>query len=494
MNERSDAYRAAARLQIFRVLRDTKWMIVVSILVSLILYAPDQLREIYRIVYADLSFVGLVRAFLPVLLIAVMCWLAAHQVAQASAERMPPRSAGQVTAQLLPPLLGALPLLACAAGQYDSRPNRFGEADALNVVGSTWESYDVDLASTVGSGLAIGAASLAALALLSAGAFWYVGRRLQPQSCAVNVSHLCRTRFLVAVLLLMFGLTLAYVLSPLTLPRFFGVFGILATFVLCGAAFALYFSLLTLRHRFPFIPLILAVAFVLSVFDFNDNHQVRLLQAGPDTPPPPDVRPTAWDEFKTLAQEPAGSGRLRERGVSGLYRDRAGRRHLCGVSNGAVSGAPAGSLPGIPPPPVRDQLGVGRQSGRCDLRVADECEAAVTPMPAAGDAARQPLSGDWPPPATDRQPPDEPDEPGPLEKEVRQGPGAATSCRRSSPRHCFPISCSASWWYRSRRSIARACWNPRSRMRCETSRSDASRCSREASWRIGTRRRHRRRC
>ena len=45
MNDRSEAHRVAARLQIFRVLRDTKWMIAVSILVSLVLYAPDQLRE-----------------------------------------------------------------------------------------------------------------------------------------------------------------------------------------------------------------------------------------------------------------------------------------------------------------------------------------------------------------------------------------------------------------------------------------------------------------
>ena len=415
MNDRSEAHRVAARLQIFRVLRDTKWMIAVSILVSLVLYAPDQLREIYRIVYADLSFVGLVRAFLPVLLIAVMCWLAAHQVAQASAERMPPGSAGQVTAQLLPPLLGALPLLACAAGQYDSRPNRFGEADVLNVVGSTWESYDVDLASTVGNGLDIGAASLAALALLAAGMFWHFGRRLQPQSCAVNLSHLGRTGFLVAVLLLMLGLTLAYVLSPLALPRFFGVFGILATFVLCGAAFALYFSLLTLRHRFPFIPLILAVAFVLSIFDFNDNHQVRLLQPGADTPPPPDARPTAWEEFKSwhksrpdLAGYPeypvyivtAQGGGIYAAYQTALFLARlqdqcpAFRHHLfaiSSVSGGSLGAATFASLMNAnPPPPV-------------PARTAQP----AGPCPAIDRYLR-----------TDRQPPPDSDKPGPLETAV----------------------------------------------------------------------------
>src|SRR6188768_1956994 len=113
MGGQSDQPAMPARLQIFGVLSDTKWMIVVSVLLSLILYAPDQLREIYRIIYADFAFVGLVRAFLPVLLIGIICWLGAQQVAMASAERMQAARAGLKTARLLPPLLGALPLLAC---------------------------------------------------------------------------------------------------------------------------------------------------------------------------------------------------------------------------------------------------------------------------------------------------------------------------------------------------------------------------------------------
>ncbi len=404
MNERSEAHRATVRLQIFRVLRDTKWMILVSVLVSVILYAPDQLREIYRIVDADLSFVGVVRTFLPVLLIAVMCWLGAHQMAQASAERMPHQSAGQVTAHLLPPLVGILPLLACAAGQYDSRPNRFAEADT--VVGSAWEKYDVDLASTVG-GLEIGAASLAALALLSAGVFWYLGRLMQPGSCALNISYFGRIRFLGVVLLLMFGLTSAYVLSPLALPRFFGVFGILATFVLCGAAFTLYFSLLTLRHRFPFLPLIIAVAFTLSVFDFNDNHQVRLLQ---DAGPPPDERPTAPEEFENWYKNRPDRHAFDEYPVyivtaqgGGIYaayqtalflarlQDQcpAFRHHLfaiSSVSGGSLGAATFASLMNASPPTDRQPDG---------------------PCPAIGKYL-----------ANDRQPPEGPVSAGPLEEKV----------------------------------------------------------------------------
>lgn len=414
MTERSDADRLPARLPIFTLLSDAKWVIIVSILVSLILYAPDQLREIYRIIYADLTFDGLVQAFLPIFLIAVMCWLTAHQVVQASVERLPPGRV-RIAGQLLPPLLGVLPLLASAAGQYDSLPARFGEADALNVVGSTWESYDVDLAATVGYGLETGAAVLVACALVSAVLFWYVGRRLQAWSCSVNFTHLCSTRFIGAVLLVMFGLTLAYVLWPLALPRFFGVFGILATFVLCGAAFALYFSLLTLRYRFPFMPLILAIAFGLSIFDFNDNHQVRLLQPGPGVPPPPETRPTAWEEFKLWYESrpdraayddeyPVYVVTAQGGGIYAAYQtalflarlqDRcpAFRHHLFAISS--VSGGSLGA------------------ATFASLMNAEPYAAPVLtahpdgPCPAIEDYLRN-----------DRKPPDEPDLAGPLENRV----------------------------------------------------------------------------
>jgi predicted chitinase len=303
MSEETDRHPPSARRQVFGVLSDAKWMILVSILLSLVLYAPDQIREVYRITYADIGLTGVIRALLPILMIGAICWIAAHQVATASAGRMNRTRSGQITARLLPPLLGALPLLACAFGQYDSVPHRFAEADAaINVVGSPFENYDVALARSVGRLLENGATTLAIVALVLASIFWRAGRRLEAWSRHVNEAYICRPRFLPVLLLLIAGTTTAYVLSPLALPRFFGVFGIIATFALCGAAFGTYFSLLTLRYRFPFVPVILGGSFLLSLFDLNDNHQVRVRDVEAGRAPPPASRPSAWQEFQDWHQ------------------------------------------------------------------------------------------------------------------------------------------------------------------------------------------------
>ena len=66
--------------------------------------------------------------------------------------------------------------------------------------------------------------------------------------------------------------------------------------------FTLYFTLLTLRYRFPFIPLIVGAAVLFSVCDLNDNHQVRVLQPEPGAEKLSATRPRAWEEFQKWHQ------------------------------------------------------------------------------------------------------------------------------------------------------------------------------------------------
>jgi len=42
-----------SREQIFAIFRDLKWIIAVSLVISVALYLPDQVRELYRISAAD---------------------------------------------------------------------------------------------------------------------------------------------------------------------------------------------------------------------------------------------------------------------------------------------------------------------------------------------------------------------------------------------------------------------------------------------------------
>jgi hypothetical protein len=48
-----------SRMQVFSLLSACKWIIFLSLLFSAILYLPDQIRELYRIAYANRTFTDL---------------------------------------------------------------------------------------------------------------------------------------------------------------------------------------------------------------------------------------------------------------------------------------------------------------------------------------------------------------------------------------------------------------------------------------------------
>jgi hypothetical protein len=276
---------------------DAKWIIAVTIVMSLILYLPDQIRELYRVFADPDDRVARVATFLPICIIGVICWFAANQVGVASAARWGGSRTARVAALLLGPALGVLPVLAATAGQCSARPRGFNYADAaLNVVGSPIENFDKLLTLGVGRGLESGATILAIYSFLSCITFLFLSWRLITWSTSLNDLFFSRPRFLFTIVLLTLGTTGAYTVFPLDLPRFLGVFGIIATFALFVAAFALYLSLLTLRHRFPFVPIIIGAAFLFSWFDLNDNHEIRIL--GADADPRASQRASAWQEFQ----------------------------------------------------------------------------------------------------------------------------------------------------------------------------------------------------
>src|SRR4051794_37812192 len=113
--------RRPVHVEILRLLSDAKWIIVVSIAMSLILYLPDQLRELYRIVFASPAWARRLGMFLPISIIGLICWFTANQIGAASVARAGGYRTTSFSALLLAPLLGALPIFAAAAGQYASR-------------------------------------------------------------------------------------------------------------------------------------------------------------------------------------------------------------------------------------------------------------------------------------------------------------------------------------------------------------------------------------
>ena len=58
------------REQLFELLRNLRWLIAISLVISLALFLPDQIRELYRIAAADTGWIA-VKGFVAILLISV---------------------------------------------------------------------------------------------------------------------------------------------------------------------------------------------------------------------------------------------------------------------------------------------------------------------------------------------------------------------------------------------------------------------------------------
>jgi predicted chitinase len=313
----------AARDQIYPLLRDTKWMIAIALLLSGILFLPDQIRELYRVFSADITFlsftlpdtmwaaIGLIKFFVPLVAIALLVWFGLYQVTTESARRI-----GSLTpetnnvARLLPPLFGALPLLASAAGQFLAFPRFSIAGGSSELPAGPWDKFGQQLTDTVGLGLLVsGIVSLglcAAVGILG----WNWADRLRPRLSQLNERYFKKEWFFVLSIAAITAITIALFFMPVILPQAVGVFGILATFTLCVVAFCLHLSLLTIKYRLPFIPALFIFALLLSYFDLNDDHDVRELQeAGVSQN---DRLPNAAEQFESWYQSRPAVGNYEE--------------------------------------------------------------------------------------------------------------------------------------------------------------------------------------
>lgn len=314
------------REHLFQLLRDIKWFILISILLSVLLYAPDQISELYRYTYASVcwnwhpkwffselepcSDVGLVVAsflrlawfYLTIFLIGALIWFGANQVAAESVFRMPKHSASINTWSLrLPAILGALPLIACAFGQLSSIPESI-EAEAPSegdkAIGDSAQAKAEMWADSVTAGLILGSVVTGLIGVGFGWTAYRLAKEINVYAREANAPYFYNKRFLLLTILFFIVVTGAFVIWPVPLPQLLTVFGILALFTLCLVAFCLYFSLLTIEYRLPVISGLLVAAFVLSLLDWNDNHVIRVLVAQKDAGGSRPTAKTAAEEFE----------------------------------------------------------------------------------------------------------------------------------------------------------------------------------------------------
>ena len=313
------------REQFFQLVRDTKWFILISMMLSVLLYVPDQISELYRFTYASVCWnwhykwffsefspclnVGFLIAsvarmiwfYLAIALIGILVWFGTHQVAAESCGRLQSRS-GSVDRWIkrLPIILGVLPLLACAAGQYFAIPDALevdpAAAAANTAIGDSAQPKAEMWADSVTAGLTLGSILTAFIGVGLGFAFPKLSRQIS-DARALNERWFYNRRFLGATIAFFVIVTAAFVIWPVPLPQLLTVFGILSLFTLCIVAFCLYFSLLTIEYRLPFISGLLILALIFSILDLNDNHVVRVLVPG-DGNTAAAATKTAGEEFE----------------------------------------------------------------------------------------------------------------------------------------------------------------------------------------------------
>ena len=296
------------REQLFTLLRDLRWIIVLSLFLSVVLYLPDQIHELYRIAADDPGWV-VFKEFLAIGLIATAIWLGAFQLSTESRAHMP-AATGRLALyiKLLPVVLGALPIVAAIAGQFASRPDdprlTPEKMNSISEVGSIFRIQDMALASERMT-LTFLALGLFALLVAFVAFAWRVGstRALVSSSKWANRKYFGRLRFLAASVVSIGLLTGAFILVPDAIAQFVGSFGVIALFAACVTGIMIYLGLLTIKYDVPFLPLIFGVLFVTTFFFAGDNHELRTVSQDNKSPPSP--RAPAVTAFQDWLKQPA---------------------------------------------------------------------------------------------------------------------------------------------------------------------------------------------
>lgn len=282
--------------QLFTLFRDTKWITAISLVLSLLLYFPAQICELYRAILADRDLVSLILFYVPLFAIGLFVWFGANQVALESTARQPrPRAQALHTATWLwPIILGELPLLASAIGQYQSIPANLEKVtanlDSQSLLpGSAFYQFDEILAKQVGEGLKWSSLFILVVALVTAIVLAGVAVKFRAAFSRANRVYFVRWRWLGITIAAIAAITFLFLSVPVVIPQRLGTFTLIALFALLIVAFCIHISLATIHFRFPYFPIIFFLVLVFSWADLNDNHEIRLLDHPPSLSTQSDV-------------------------------------------------------------------------------------------------------------------------------------------------------------------------------------------------------------
>jgi len=231
--------------QINAVFGNLKWIIVISLLISGLLFFPAQVRELYRISAAEDVLSGTAE-FGSIVVIAFAIWFAATQLAaetlssKAKLARGPDR-----ILRCIPAVLGSLPLFAAAFAQFLSRPSLKKVSPEFLQVDSVFRIQNADLEG-VGHTLVTYSWILIAIGLLTFATTSMLNAKALGLSEAANRKYFKRPLFLIATIGVLAGIIILFIWFPVSLPQALGTFGILAIFTVCLTAICVHLSLLSI--------------------------------------------------------------------------------------------------------------------------------------------------------------------------------------------------------------------------------------------------------
>ena len=260
--------------QIRTIFRDLKWIIAVCLLVCAIIYLPDQVRELFRVSAAEGGRIAIAQ-FAALILISLFIYFGALQVTTQTLTSAAFSGLSVTIAQLTIALLTGLPLFLAAIAQKLAKPTiNPANVKALREVGSVYR-VQADSLSADGRTLDRYFWYLLAISLAAMVASYLLSERIRSLSAFANSRYFSKPPYLLVTVVFTMVVTAVFVWFPVVVPQSLGPFGILAVFTLCVVAFSVHFSLLTIEHGVPYLPILLLWGLLLSAWDLNDNHTIR---------------------------------------------------------------------------------------------------------------------------------------------------------------------------------------------------------------------------
>ena len=287
---------------LFTVLRLLRGPILASLAAAVVLFLPDQIREIYRIDAADRNWREIGAGVAAVTLMSVLFWWVSFRIAHDLGHLSYPQTKPARALMLaLPGLIGALPLAACGLGLLTSRPLEKLDADLT----SPWADKAKDISAQAVSGLEAGATASFVLAAVVLAAALLVAWRAGGSASVAGDTDDTRSGFFsvygfLASLAIVAGATAAVVAFPVTVPTAIGTLPLVALFFV---AIILMVGQLTFWHewtRMPFFLLFAIAALAFAAFDLTDNHEVARVTDPARTAPAEAhnaILGDSWDSF-----------------------------------------------------------------------------------------------------------------------------------------------------------------------------------------------------